>query len=332
MSHYQCRTCNQICYQKSDIRKHLSRKYRCKRSIFDTETDKTDIELDRESLIKITVKNDIKNMVEKYPNLLLSYEKSSNEILEDNTKDNKNKHYCNYCDKYFHNKSNINKHQNTKICNKNKQLYISNINKDCTVNNIINNINTNNNNIQKIGVQNNYYVINDLRGFDQDWNISLITQETKEKLLLSDKKFTNTLNNILKNKDNCNVVIKNDNTGYVYIDKKKDYEAKRITDICEESMDKIHKYLTGFFKETINNNINDIKVDILEKEMNEVNNKFSAYKESLKTYRGVNQCFSNIFKDNNEVALNNLIEIEDNKSKYIDEANNEDDEDFDDSY
>jgi hypothetical protein len=82
----------------------------------------------------------------------------------------------------------------------------------------------------------------------------------------------------------------------------------------------------------MDNNINDIKIDILEKEMNEVNNKFNAYKESLKTYRGVNQCFSNIFKDNNEKALNNLIEIEDNKSQYINDEDVEDAEEYDDSY
>ena len=218
----------------------------------------------------------------------------------------------------------MNKHQTTKICNKNKKLYETDECRGQTVNNIINN------NIQKIGVQNNYYIINSLRGFDQDWDLSVIPKETKETLLLSDKKFTNTLNNILKNKDNCNVVIKNDNTGYVYLNDKKEYEAKRITDICEESMDKLHKYLTDFFKETVNNNINDIKIDILEKEMTEINNKFQAYKESLKTYRGVNQCFSNIFKDNNEKSLNNLLQIEENRLKY---SNTEDeDDDFDDSY
>jgi uncharacterized protein (DUF488 family) len=94
-------------------------------------------------------------------------------------------------------------------------------------------------------------------------------------------------------------------------------------------MDKLHKYLTDFFKETVNNNINDIKIDILEKEMTEINNKFQAYKESLKTYRGVNQCFSNIFKDNNEKSLNNLLQIEENRLRY---SNIEEDDDFDDSY
>jgi hypothetical protein len=317
MSHYQCRTCNQICYQKSDMKKHLSRKNRCKRSLFDPKTDKTDIELDKESLIRITVKEDIEDIITKYPNLIETHKYLVDETI------NKSKHYCNYCDKYFHNKSNLNKHQSTKICNKNKKIYENDECKSKTVNNIINN------NIQKIGVQNNYYIINSLRGFDQDWDLSVIPKETKETLLLSDKKFTNTLNNILKNKDNCNVVIKNDNTGYVYLNDKKEYEAKRITDICEESMDKLHKYLTDFFKETVNNNINDIKIDILEKEMTEINNKFQAYKESLKTYRGVNQCFSNIFKDNNEKSLNNLLQIEENRLRY---SNEEEDDDFDDSY
>jgi hypothetical protein len=198
------------------MRKHLSRKYRCKRSLFDPETNKTTIELDKESLHKINVKNDIKEMASKYPNLLYN-KKESNALIE-----NEEKHYCKYCNKSFHNKSNLNKHQITKKCEKNKELYEKNSTNYNTINNINNDLSTNKqiNNIQKIGIQNNYYIINNLRGFDQDWDVSVIPQETKEKLLLSDKKFTNTLNNILKNKDNCNVVIKNDNTGYVYLDKK----------------------------------------------------------------------------------------------------------------
>jgi hypothetical protein len=325
------------------MRKHLDRKYRCKRSLFDTETDKTSIELDRESLIRITVKDDMKDMISKYPQLVKSYKNSFHNIINNSIEENENinnyKYYCNFCNKPFHNKSNLNKHQITKKCENNKKIYENNkstqvINK--TINNInndlSNNIKINNNNIQKIGVQNNYYIINSLRGFDQDWDISVIPQEIKEKLLLSDKKFTNTLNNILQNKDNCNVVIKNDNTGYVYLDKKKEYEAKKVTDIYEESMDKLHKYLTDFFKETMNNNINDIKVDILKKEMNEINTKYQAYRESIKTYRGVNQCFSNIFKDNNEKSLNNLIDFEEKKSKYLILDQDDDEDEFDDSY
>ena len=319
------------------MRKHLSRKYRCKRSQFDTDPNKSDFELDKESLIKITVKNDIENMISKYPNLVSSYKKASecdNEINDLKKDLSGNKYFCNYCCKFFHNKSNLNKHLITKRCERNKHVYENNIHKENII--INNDLSTNKqiNNIQQIGVQNNYYIINSIRGFDQDWDLSVIPQETKEKLLLSDKKFTNTLNNILKNKDNCNVIIKNDSTGYVYLNKKKDYEAKKITDICEESMDKLHKYLTDFFKETINNNTNDIKIDILEKEMDEVNSKFQAYKDSLKTYRGVNHCFSNIFKNNNEAALNNLIEIEDSK-KYLKIEYNENDYDsdeFDDTY
>ena len=132
----------------------------------------------------------------------------NNEIIN---KKNNNKHECERCKWIFHNKSNLNKHVKQNKCKKK----FNNIYEDTNEN--IKNIK----NIQNIGVQNNInnifnININSLRGFDEDWNIANIPHDIKEKIFLSDKKFTNTLENILNNSENLNVILKDNVNGLVY--------------------------------------------------------------------------------------------------------------------
>ncbi len=296
MSYYQCKRCNYIAKQKNDMRKHLSKLYKCKIPFGLPKPNKTDIELDQESLTKIYI-NDISDNEINKNNTNNNTNDTNNVNINDNNNSKCNYYTCLNCNNLLHNKSNLNRHMKTLKCKSSK----INDKEHITIGN------------NNIGVQNNIYIINNLRGFDQEWNLSNINQDTKEKLLLSDKKFTNTLNNILQNKDNCNVYIKNEHTGYVYLDRKKEYEARKIDEICDEAMDKLYKNLRDFFKETMSNNINDLKVDILEKEMSEIDNKYVLYKNSLKTNRFVNSCISNVLKHNNDKALNNIILNDNNK-------------------
>jgi hypothetical protein len=305
------------------MKKHLSRKYKCKRPLNDIKNEKTDIELDCESLVRRIIKDEIIN--------LMTIEKKN--IIEMKIQRNK----CKCCNKIFHNKSNLNKHFISGICfkkinnnnNNNNNICIQSNNNIKINNQQNNNYHINNMNIQSSNNNSNIIIINQIKGFDEDWNLSNISKDNREKLLLSDKKFTNTLNNILQNKDNLNVVIKNEDTGFVYINEKKDYEAMQIKNICEEAMDKLYKHLRDFFKETISNNINDIKINILEKEMIEIDKKYTTYKESLKTKRNVNSCISNIFQEKTEEALDNLITLQEiNDKKYINLLNNDIDNDY----
>jgi len=234
-----------------------------------------------------------------------------NEIIVSNKKNN-NKHECERCNWIFHNKSNLNKHIKQNKCKKNNNI---NENTDNNIKNI--------KNIQNIGVQNNInnifnININSLRGFDEDWNIANISHDIKEKIFLSDKKFINTLENILNNSENLNVILKDNVNGLVYKIKNNEYEIMPVKDILEESMNKIYKHLRDFFTNIVNNNKNDIRMDILENELKEADIKYNNYKKSITLNSNVNKCLSNIFDDKKIDCINQFMKIN-NDEKYIDD-------------
>ena len=200
--YYKCMRCNHISKLKTDMKRHLNKSNKC--IIINKYSDKTEYDLEVESLYKHVIKNEILS--------LSKFEQSNNKYL------------CKICDKNFSNKSNLNKHSKLNTCYESKKTEINQTNNISVIN------------------------INSLRGFDEDWNISNITDDVKEKLLLSDKKFTNTLQNILQNDDNLNVIIKDQTVGLVYKIKNNEYEAMKINNIFDEVMNKIYKHLLDFLQ------------------------------------------------------------------------------------
>jgi hypothetical protein len=259
------------------MKRHIDRKNKC---INSNKEEIDDFKLNEESLLKHYIKDELKPII-----------KLDNEIKE---------HKCILCNKIFNNKSNLNKHIKSKTCNEKP---------------IIQQIN----NIQNIAVQNNIININinSLRGFDEDWNISNITKDMREKLLLSDKKFTNTLENILKNDENLNIILKDKMTGLVYKIKNNEYEAMSVKDIFEETMYKIYKHLREFFEEIITDNKNDIRMNILENEIKEVDKKYNKYVKSLLTSNDVNKCLSSIIDDKKDDAIKKFIKITSDDEEYM---------------
>ena len=80
----------------------------------------------------------------------------------------------------------------------------------------------------------------------------------------------------------------------------------KVNNIFDEAMNKIYKHLRDFFTDIINNNKNDIRVNILETELKEVNKKYLQYKESTLTNNSVNNCLLNIFDEKKEKAIDNI--------------------------
>jgi len=207
----------------------------------------------------------------------------------------------------FANKSNLNRHiKNSKSCKKISE----NLNNNIVDNKIINNI-------QNIGVQNininnivNNFNINvkSLRGFEEEWNTSNITEEMRKNLLFSDTRFTNTLKNILENDENLNVILKDESTGIVYKFKNDEYEAMHVKDILDISMDKIYKHLRDFLKEAINIDNKDNESII-----NEIDKKYYDYKDNLKIKKDVNSYLKCIFNDNKNKSVEKFIETIDEK-------------------
>jgi len=284
MYYYQCKKCNFISKQKNDMKRHLEKQKKCSNT---NNNNKPENELFEDSLIKHEIDKELKLMI-----------KENKKTTEGNEKE---KCICQKCNKIFHNKSNLNKHVKNNICEK-KNVYEEKIIQQ------INNIQNNN----TININ-----INSLRGFDEDWNISYLTKDMREKLLLSDKKFTNTLENILRNDENLNVILKDKMTGLVYKIKNNEYEAMPVKEIFEEAMDKIYKHLRSFFKEIISNNINDVRIDILENEIKEVDKKYDRYKKSTIINNDVNNCLSNIFDEKKNYAIEKLMDVIKDEDKLL---------------
>jgi len=288
MFYFQCRRCEYISKQKIDMKRHLDKVNKCK--IIDENNNKLDTQLYFESL---------------EPNTIDSGLDLNIEIKE-------KKLFCEKCNMKFANKSNLNRHiKNSKSCKKISKSSNNNI----IDNKIINNI-------QNIGVQNNIENINihnnivnnfninvkSLRGFEEEWNTSNITDEMRKNLLFSDTRFTNTLKNILENDENLNVILKDESTGIVYKFKNDEYEAMHVKDILDISMDKIYKYLRDFLKEAINIDNKDNESII-----NEIDKKYYDYKDNLKIKKDVNSYLKCIFNDNKNKSVEKFIEIIDEK-------------------
>jgi len=267
------------------MKRHLNKQKKC--IIKEANIEENESKLYDDSLIKHEVNKDLE--------IIIKDVKTDDESKDENI-------ICKLCNRSFHNKSNLNKHLKSESCNSTNEKVIHQVN-----------------NIQHIGVQNNVININinSLRGFDEDWNISNITKDMREKLLLSDKKFTNTLENILKNDENLNIILKDKMTGLVYKIKNNEYEAMPVKEIFEEAMDKIYKHLRSFFKEIISNNINDVRIDILENEIKEVDKKYDRYKKSTIINNDVNNCLSNIFDEKKNYAIEKLMDVIKDEDKLI---------------
>jgi merozoite surface protein 8 len=216
-----------------------------------------------------------------------------------------NHNYCEKCDKFFYNKSNLNKHFKKNICDKNSKK----------------------NNIQNIGVQNNIINnnqkiininINYIKGFDEDWDVSKIDDIKKGEILLSNSKFSKTLENILKNDVNLNVILNNDDdndVGVVYKNKKNRYEPMKNKDIIEMSMEKIYKHLKDFYKEITKNNINDLSESALKNELIELEKKYSRFFNLEDAQDIVRKSFTQIYDTHKKDAEKKFYELLDEGKK-----------------
>lgn len=127
-----------------------------------------------------------------------------------------------------------------------------------------------------------------MKSFDEDWDTgdpwraytgvlslrktpSEIDINKKLILLLNNSKFTKTLEHILENEVNLNVIIdKTSHNGLVY--RNKELVNMNIKDIVQKSMEKLHKHLCDFHKDVIDPNKNDITKNTINMLNNELQN------------------------------------------------------------
>ena len=243
--------------QKNDIRRHLQKKNICEiKNNENNENNYTEQEL--------------------YD---LSFNKESE--IKKNTKNN----FCANCNKTFAQNCNYKRHIEKKVCFKENKLD-TNEKKNTVINdNSINIDNVNiDNSVNSVNIDNSVININInmdktqlLRGFDEDWDVSKINKSDIIDILLNKHKFTKTLQNILKNEVNLNVIINNDNNGFIYKSINKKYEPMKNDEIMQQSMDKIYKHLQSFYEETITNNINNYDTKYFDTINKDINKGYTQY-------------------------------------------------------
>ena len=294
------------------MKRHLERKVKCARNI-----------------------ESIKYNDEEIYNLSMVIHK--NEKI-DNDKPIKKDLLCIYCNKSFTRLDNLKKHEKNicKLKNKNNEKNIDidknneiNIEENDNEKNIDNNKNTINieNNIKNIdnklsmdnqtNIHNKTYIENQtnniiilnpsLQPFDNQWSMEHIDKYISQVILLSENKYTNLLGEILKNKENLNVIIdKNSPYGLVYKNDNDMYVNMKVNEIIEQSMKKLYEQLNVFYANFATNDILKINKDIIEKEKRQIENKFNDY---CNNKNDVKQIVENLLEDIYEKNKIQAVEI-----------------------
>jgi len=178
-------------------------------------------------------------------------------------------------------------------------------NNNLTNNNLTNNLTTNNIiNINLVSPEGNKNILS----FDDKWDVSHLNDEIKLKLFLSTVKYTKTLEYILKNNMNLNVVIdKNNETGFVYNNEK--IEVMKVSDIIKQSINKIYNHLRDFSNEIMNNDNFELNKILLENESDNTEKKYKDFCENESVKKNVELFFSDIYNKNNLKTKENFMNI-----------------------
>jgi hypothetical protein len=168
------------------------------------------------------------------------------------------------------------------------------------------------NNSSVINNNNNYYNINITippRSFDDEWDDTEIDDKFKAILLLTQNKFTYTLEELLNNDVNLNVILDTTgDTGMIY--KKDEFKSMKIHDIVNISMDKLYNHLNKFYRDVKDNNVYNIKEQYLNDEKKDIEEKYKQYKINKETKNAVIHYIKNIYnkkKENTIKRCNTII-------------------------
>jgi len=341
--YYKCERCFYITKQKIEIRRHINRKFKCTKDINSKNIDdnqlyelslKKHIINENESfedlkskkvqnipfglvpkieLLKFEDCTGIQNdTVEKYNKDLNENKKDEykNEILEEIQKvknietigdtpyiENKiieETFYCKDCDLFFHNKSNLNRHLKKNSCTKNNNNTTNITHSNTTINH---NTTFNQQNIININLKL-------VKPFDDDWDVSNIDYFKKALLVLSNYKYTKTLEHILENETNLNVIIENEkNQGIVYKNDTEKFIPMTMQDIVDKSMEKLNKHLHLFHDEIDSNNKYFIDQENLDMEKQNIDEKLNEYKNDKNIQLSVQEYIAKMYNSKKNDTL-----------------------------
>jgi len=173
--------------------------------------------------------------------------------------------------------------------------------------NTINNTNTNTNtNIYNNNININIHLPNkSLVSFNDLWNIDHLDKNTKTLLFMSTVKYTKTLEYILKNDINKNVLLDEESkTGIVYKGDENSFEKMKLEDIIDESVEKIYNHLKEFHKELKDKNDIEFNLDndSIKTNLKITETKFNDYNSDQKIKKNVSQIISSIYNQHKDDA------------------------------
>ena len=130
-------------------------------------------------------------------------------------------------------------------------------------------------------------------------------------------KYTKTLESLLKNKNNHNVIIdKESNSGLVY--NKNNIELMTLDQICNKSVDKINHHLNQFIDDVIKNNIYSIDTDYINHSKKIIRLKHGNYKYNLEDRNSVNEILINKYDTIKNETIKNFNSIKNSNNSKID--------------
>lgn len=306
--YYQCRRCFYNTCKKTDMKRHLSKKIKCHRLIESYKIKDDEIE----ELSLTPIKGDeIKNINELLCNNLQNNKNNFNNVENYITFiDKNNETKCIYCEKIFFRKYELKRHVLTS-CKKKGNNDLANIESDTNnISNIVINNNQQINNKQINNIQIN--VFNDkniINSFDNDWDLTDIDLQKKILLFLADNKYSKTMEEILKNNKNLNVLFdKTSDTGLVYKNDIDKFINIKSDDIIISIIYKLYSHLIEFYDEIKNNDFIkdlDIHKDKIEEKYTDFNNSQS---KNIKHY--VKNILIDIFDKHKDKITEQFIEFD----------------------
>ena len=305
---YICKKCDLKTINYCDIKKHLCNKNECSRNLFSY--NYSDDQLLILTLLPYYKNNHIieEKEIEHLKNENLIYKNKSKLLnILDNIDKNKLKK-CTFCNQEFTKNLDLRKHillscfyEELNKKDSNLENIIINSNNTNTNSNNINSNNTNITNSNNVNnITNIYLEIKTPIPFDEDWDISNISENSRSGLLVSQFMYTKLLEEILSNEINLNIIIdKDDESGIVYKNNDDKYISMKSKDIAKKTMDKLNKHLTEMNKADTSCYENYI-VD----SRRTIRKKYIDYNNIEAINNGVNQCLKNILSSKKNDAIN----------------------------
>ena len=319
---YKCHRCYYLTNNKKDMKKHLLRKNKCKRILDSYIYNDKDIE--ELSLTKLNLENKeiiINDEQDESKEDLQINEKTKyiNEIKKNNIKE------CKYCNKVFFRKYELIRHLDKSNCfeinnsnNNNKESNnIKNINNISNIKNEINNSQINNISINLFAESkyNNDFIV----PFNKEWDLSNIDQKKKLLLFLSDNKYSKTMEEILKNDKNKNILFNDNKTsGVIYQDDK--FVDMDSEEIIIKTMYKLYNHLINFYDEIKKDNDFDSDLNKHKSKLEEKYQDFNINKDNI-TKEVVKNILIDIFQHHKDKIIEQFIEF----NKYISKSDNDND-------